>query len=234
MVGSDTYELNNCRKNYYRTQKAFATHGLPTQVVTDNGAQFTSQEFAEFLKLNGIHHYKSAPYHPVTNGEAERYVQTFKQAMIAAKDDPGMLSTKLMRFLLAHQTMPNATTGVSPAELLLGRTIRIRLTLKPDVSTKVQDKQASQKQHHDKKSKERHFQVGQSVLVENNKPEPKWVLGTVLEKLGDTSYKVQVGDLIWKRHVDQLLQTSITQANTNSKARDDDDLNSWPPSYIPR
>ena len=138
--------------------------------------------------------------------------------MRAAKDDPGMLSTKLMRFLLAYQTTPNATIGVSPAELLLGRTIRTRLTLlKPDVSTKVQDKQASQKQHHDKKCKERHFQVGQSVLVENNKPDPKWVLGTVLEKLGDTSYKVQVGDLIWKRHVDQLLQTSITQANTNSK-----------------
>ena len=66
-------------------------------------------------------------------------------------------------------------------------------------------------------------------MVENNKQEPKWVLGTVLEKLGNTSYKVQVGDLIWKRHVDQLLQTSITQANTNSKATDDDDLNSWPP-----
>ena len=211
-------------------RKLFATHGLPTQVVTDNGAQFTSQEFAEFLKLNGIHHYKSAPYHPATNGEAERYVQTFKQAMRAAKDDPGTLSTKLMRFLLAYRTTPNATTGVSPAELLLGRTIRTRLTLlKPDVSTKVQDKQASQKQHHDKKAKERHFQVGQSVLVENNKPEPKWVLGTVLEKLGDTSYKVQVGDLIWKRHVDQLLQTSITQTNINSKATDDDDLNSWPP-----
>ena len=76
-------------------RKLFATHGLPTQVVTDNGTQFTSQEFAEFLKLNSIHHYKSAPYHPATNGEAERYVQTFKQAMRAAKDDPGTLSTKL-------------------------------------------------------------------------------------------------------------------------------------------
>ena len=49
----------------------------------------------------------------------------------------------------------------------------------------MQDKQASQKQHHDKKSRDQHFQVGQSVLVENNKPEPKWVVGTVVEKLGD-------------------------------------------------
>ena len=88
-------------------------------MVTDNGTQFTSQEFTEFLKLDGIQHYKSAPYHPTTNGKAERYVQTFKQAMRAAKDDPGTLSTKLMRFLLAYRTTPNATTGISLAELLL-------------------------------------------------------------------------------------------------------------------
>ena len=199
-------------------KRLFVTHGLLTQVVTDNGTQFTSQGFAEFLKLNGIQHYKSAPYHPATNGEAERYVQTFKQAMRAAKDDPGTLSTKLLRFLLSYRTTPNATTGISPAELLYGRNLRTRLTLlNPDVSTKVQDKQASQKQYHDKKSKERQFQVGQSVLVANNKQEPKWVLGTVLEKLGDISYRV-----------DQLLQTSITQANTNTTATSHEDLGSWP------
>ena len=47
-------------------RRLFATHELPIQVVTENGAQFTSQEF---LKLNGIQHYKSAPYnyHPATN-----------------------------------------------------------------------------------------------------------------------------------------------------------------------
>ena len=131
-----------------------------------------------FLKADGIQHYKSAPYHPATNGKAERYVQTFKQTMRAAINGPGILPTKLMRFLLSYRATPNATTGVSPAKLLFGRTLRTQLNLlRPDVSTKVQDKQASQKQHHDKKSKERHFQVGQSVLVENNRPEPKWVIG---------------------------------------------------------
>ena len=191
------------------------------------GTQFTSKEFEEFLKLNGIQNYKSAPYHPATNGEAERNVQTFKQAMRVAKGDPGTLSTKLMRFLLSYRTTPNATTGVSPAELLFGRTLRTRLSLlRPDVSTKVQEKQASQKQNHDKKSKERQFYEGQSVLVENNKPEPKWVLGTVLEKLGDVSYRVQVGNYIWKRHIDQLLQTVITQTDANIENADD--MNSWP------
>ena len=92
----------------------------------------------------------------------------------------------------------------------------------------MQDKQASQKQHHDKKSRERHFQVGQSVLVENNKPEPKWVVGTVLETLGNISYRIQVGNQIWKRHVDQMLQTTITQANTDNNDDNTDDINLWP------
>ena len=210
-------------------KKLFVTHGLPTQVVTDNGAQFTSQEFEDFLKSNGIQHYKSAPYHPATNGEAERYVQTFKQAMRAAQGDPGTLSIKLMRFLFSYRTTPNATTGVSPAELLFGRTLRTRLhLLRPDISTKVQEKQASQKQQHDKSAQERQLQVGQSVLVENSKSEPKWVLGTVLEKLGDISYRVQVGNQIWKRHIDQLLLTSITEANSNTTDANSDELNSWP------
>ena len=80
--------------------------------------QFTSKEFTEFLKLNGIQHYKSAPYHSATSGDMKCYVQTFKQAMRVAKDDPGTLSTKLMRFLLAYRTISNATTGISLAELL--------------------------------------------------------------------------------------------------------------------
>ena len=80
------------------------------QVITDNGPQFISQEFEVFPKANGNQHCRLAPYHPARNGEAERYVQTFKQATRAAKNDPGTLPTKLMRFLLSYRATPNATT----------------------------------------------------------------------------------------------------------------------------
>ncbi len=59
----------------------FATHGLPQRVVTDNGPTFTSSEFQEFMSRNGIRLIHSAPYHPSTNGLAERAVQSFKQGI---------------------------------------------------------------------------------------------------------------------------------------------------------
>ena len=56
----------------------FSKHGLPDKLVSDNGPQFTSDEFKEFMTNCRILHIKNAPYHPQTNGEAERLVQTFK------------------------------------------------------------------------------------------------------------------------------------------------------------
>ena len=50
--------------------KLFASYGLPEQIVTDNGPQFTSDEFSHFLKQNGVKHIRCSPYHPASNGMA--------------------------------------------------------------------------------------------------------------------------------------------------------------------
>ena len=59
----------------------FARFGIPEQIVSDNGAQFVSEDFQAFVRCNGIRHITSAPYYPATNGLAARAVQTFKQAL---------------------------------------------------------------------------------------------------------------------------------------------------------
>jgi len=71
------------QKTIARLRTIFARNGLPDQICTDNGPQFTSAEFIAFLKGNGVKHFSTAPYHPATNGLAEWFVQTLKRAIKA-------------------------------------------------------------------------------------------------------------------------------------------------------
>ena len=70
----------------------FARFGIPQQLVSDNGAQFTGVQFAEFLGNNGVRHIRVAPSHPSSNGAAGRAVQTVKNGLKAALRGGGTLS----------------------------------------------------------------------------------------------------------------------------------------------
>ena len=194
----------------------FARYGIPQQLVSDNGSQFTSQEFSEFMKGNSIKHTLVAPYHPRSNGQAECFVQTFKQFKAEGSDS---IKQSLVRFLVSYRTTPNSMTGQTPAELFLNRRLRTKIDLiRPDLSQKVFDKQSDQKFRHDKSSREREFALGEQVLVQNFREEPKWLDGTVTEQTGPVSYKVLAGDQLWKRHVDQMHQkhgSQIVHPNRN-------------------
>jgi len=203
----------------------FARYGLPDQLVSDNGPQFTSDEFQQCMKANGIKHIRSAPYHAASNGEAERYVQTFKKSMKAGRKDPGTLHLKLAQFLLSYRSTPHSTTGLSPAELFLKRPLKTRLDLlHPSVETNVMQSQADQKVSHDARSKLRVFEIGDSVWVKNLRGEPNWLQGTILEKTGPVSYRVSVNDQIWRRHVDQLRLNEGIATNTGPSPETDFDF----------
>jgi hypothetical protein len=184
----------------------FAGYDLPEQLVSDNGPQFVAEEFATFLKLNHVKHITCAPYHPTSNGLAERMVRTFKEAMRAGERDCLSLQHRLENFLLMYRSTPHATTGLAPCSLFLGREIRTRLSLlDPGLQSKVLEKQAKQKFQHDQRAQTREFHVGQEVTVRNLRPGAKYVPGVVIERLGPLSYLVSVQDgVVWKRHVDHL------------------------------
>ena len=107
----------------------FARNGLPEQLVSDNGQQFIAEEFQLFLKMNGVKHITSAPYHPATNGLAERFVQTMKQSLTSMTKGQGSTQTKLSRFLIKYRHTPHSKTGETPAALFMGRSLRTRLDL---------------------------------------------------------------------------------------------------------
>ena len=199
----------------------FATHGLPKVFVSDNGPQFTSAEFEHFMSSNGIRHVKSAPYHPASNGLAERAVQVFKENFkrVAQSDS---IQTRLSKFLLWYRLTPHSTTGIAPAELLLGRRPRSVLDLmKPDLSSKVQQKQEAQKVHHDKSAKHRQFQIGDAVYVKDFTAHKSWIPGIVSEVKGPLSYHVTIADgRIFRRHVEHIRPRTCTATAADSSASD--------------
>lgn len=174
----------------------FASTGLPEEIVSDNGPQFTSHEFRDFTRQNGIKHTLVPPYHPQSNGFAERGVQIVKKAP-KSKDVEGRqqsLEHRLANFLLKYRVTPHTTTGVSPSELFLKRQLRTRLTLvKPDIGKSVEKSQQRMKDFHDRgKVKVRQFEEGDQVQVKTTiQPGKwKWLPGTVNKVCGPLTYLV--------------------------------------------
>ena len=122
-------------------RERFAQFRLPETVVTDNGSCFVGAEFEAFLKVNGIQHNTTAPYHPASNGLAERAVQVVKAGL--KRNQLGTFRSRLSKTVATHRLTPHATTGLTPCELLLGRRIRTRLDLlRPNAADKVERQQA--------------------------------------------------------------------------------------------
>jgi transposase InsO family protein len=142
----------------------FTTHGLPDTIVSDNGTAFTSEEFQEFLRHNGIRHVKSAPFHPSTNGLAENAVNSFKRAV--KKETGETLETKLQRYLFMQRITPHCTTGVPPCELLMKRRLKSKFDLlRPSVEDHVRNKQEKQARQHG--GKEANIGIGDHVYLKN-------------------------------------------------------------------
>ena len=192
----------------------FARFGVPCRIVSDNGSQFCSEEFSDFTKKNGIKHIFSAPYHPSTNGAAERLVQSFKNSLKASKYDSGTLQLKLDQFLVTYRISPHATTGETPAKLMFGRATLTRFDLlKPDVSEKVKQKQADVQTKRGGKLRE--FEKGDSVQCRDYRPrQDKWLSGTITSRTGPVSYTVEmINGQTWRRHVDQIHKANSVKSD---------------------
>ena len=178
----DTHVMNNAtsERTIQCLRHTFALLGLPRYIVSDNGTAFTSDKFQLFCDNNGIKHIRCAPYHPASNGLAERAVQTLKNAI--KKNTDGSLETRLYRFLLNYHKTPHATTGCAPSEMIMKRLLRSRLDLlKPNLQEDIMDKQIKMKFRHDKTAVKKSFDVNDYVYAYDKVTFPKWKRGQIVQ-----------------------------------------------------
>ena len=175
--------------------KLFSRVGVPKEILTDQGSNFTSQLLAEVYRLLKVKPIRTSPYHPQTDGLVERFNQTLKTMLRKCAKEEGKDWDKLLPYLLfAYREVPQASTGFSPFELLYGRQVRGPLDIlreswessskssesvvsyvltmreKLDRMTElVQENlakaQKKQKEWYDQNARAREFQTGDLVLV---------------------------------------------------------------------
>ena len=113
-----------------KIRQIFACHGIPATLVSDIGSPFQSAEFKQFVTANSILHRRVPPYHPASTGLAENMVKTVKHALSKAKVTKNVtLDTVIFRFLATYRNTRHTTTSRTPAEFLLNREPRTRLSL---------------------------------------------------------------------------------------------------------
>ena len=189
-------------------EQDFAHFGYPHTIVSDNATTFMSSEFQAWCHERGITHLTGAPYHPATNGAAERLVQTFKQTLKKSSLSPRQ---SLQEFLMQYRRTPLAS-GYSPSELLNGRQIRTKIDiLLPSPAHTAQGKQAREATKSQTVAKLKYtYSVGTPCYALYCGPrqgkDPRWVPATVIKVHGSRSVNVRVHPRgpTWRRHLDQL------------------------------
>ena len=195
-------------------EQEFAHFRYPHTLVTDNATTFMSQEFQAWCKQRGIVHLTGAPYHPATNGAAERLIQSFKQALRKSSLPP---KEALQEFLMQYRRISFAS-GLSPSELLNGRRIRTKIdTLVPSIPHLLQGRQSKQASKHSNAEDsevvskvEHHYSLGDPCYALYFGPrrdrDPRWVPAIVTKVHGTRSVNVRVipRGPTWRRHLDQL------------------------------
>lgn len=106
-------------------RSSFATFGVPEELSSDGGPEFTASITQDFLAKWGVKHRKSSAYHPQSNGRAEVAVKAAKRLLRSNTSPSGTLDNdKLLRALLQLRNTPDPDCNVSPAQIIYGRPIR--------------------------------------------------------------------------------------------------------------
>ena len=197
---------------------AFSRHGIPQEVMSDNGPQYKAFKFTKFAKDWQFSHKTSSPYYPKSNGLAESTVKTVKRLIKKSK----VSNQDMLKGLLILRNTPTSN-GKSPAEVIYGHTLRDNLPMLPNKfstssknnahhTTKLIKNRTIQKQYYDRntitptKSLVR-FSPGQRIAVQHNITREWSLRGKIVRYIEPRSYEIKMEN----GHITRRNQNNLRQ-----------------------
>ena len=143
-----------------KLKEIFARYGIPDVLYSDNGPQYSSEEFQKFAREWGFNHVTSSPYHPQSNGLAERAVRSAKDLLEKCKRD----GTDINLAMLNQRNTPRDEVLGSPAQRLMSRRLKSTIPCTDDllksqqldgslIKDRLNQKREQQKKFYDKQTK---------------------------------------------------------------------------------
>ena len=161
--------------------KLFARFGYVDQVVSDNGPQFRSWKFDNYMQAKGIKHHLVTPYYPEANSSIERFFRNLKKFVKVCSLQGVELKSELNNFLRMYRNTPSRGTGRTPASVILSYDPRPRTDF-PCVKRTTKQFQELKKYNEKYKLKAKEYadqsnnrretslKEGDAVLIKNLRP----------------------------------------------------------------
>ena len=182
-------------------REVFSELGTPEKIVSDNGSNFASSEFARFCSKLEIKHETSSPLHSSGNGQVERTIGTVKSMMKKCISQGDHWEDGL----LAIRNTPVGVGLLAPAQYLQGRLLRDSMPLPVDrYRVKAYDIQSYRgslervksrdKYYHDSRARPEKVPMSTGQACYFRTAQNSWIPGRVLRKLNDRSYVIRRSD----------------------------------------
>ena len=191
----------------------FSRYGVPDTLVTDNGPQFASDEFAKFAKVWSFKQVTSSPRYPQSNGKAENAVKTVKRLFTKSKASGGSECLALLDW----RNTPTEGVGTSPAQRLMGRHCK---TLLPVTDALLQPRYSTEQDARSimgAKQRQQHYYNKGAKPLEAIKPgetvrlqlpgQKAWSLGVCVREVGSRSFEVKAGSSTYRRNRRHLIRS---------------------------
>ncbi|XP_057250104.1 uncharacterized protein LOC130591186 [Beta vulgaris subsp. vulgaris] len=180
----DNWSMEQCGKVY--VDQVVRHHGVPSTIVSDRDSRFLSHFWEALQKAFGTDVLKSTAFHPATDGQSERTIQTLEDMLRAcALDYPKTWDEMLALIEFSYNNSYHSSIKMAPFEALYGRKCRSPLcwndisetvTLGPQmiedtvkqvryIREKMRAAQDRQKAYADQNRRDSEYQVGEKVLL---------------------------------------------------------------------